>query len=281
MIEISNLNFSYSGKFLFDDLNLEIEKGKIYGLLGKNGAGKTTLLKIICGLIFPQNGVCKVLDKDSKFRIPDILKEIYFIPESYTLPELTAEKYEKLYSSFYDRFDKTCFYEKLKEAELAPTDKLNKLSFGQKKKFLLSFGIASNCKILIFDEPTNGLDIPSQRIIRKHLAECVNDERTIIVSTHHVREMENIFDSIVVLDNGKIIFYEDIDMISQKLSIKIVSNLSEVQDVVYYEEIPGGYSVLLRSSENQETKIDLEFLFNAIVKEHSKINALFQQIIFD
>jgi len=280
MINVANLNFSYGNKELFQDLELKIEQGKIYGLLGKNGAGKTSLLKIICGLLFPKNGTCLVLDMESKYRMPDLLKEIYFIPESYSLPEITPKEYEKLYSPFYERFDKGQFYNKIKEAELDENKKLNTLSYGQKKKFLLAFGLASKCKILIFDEPTNGLDIPSQRIIRKQLAESIDGERTIIISTHHVKEMENIFDTIVVLDNGKIIFNHDIDKISQKLTLKVVPDLKDQENVVYSEEIPGGFSVLLKSKENEESKVDIEFLFNAILKDSQKINNIFQEDLF-
>jgi ABC-2 type transport system ATP-binding protein len=280
MINIENLYFSYGNNNLFQELNLEIKKGKIYGLLGKNGAGKTTLLKIISGLIFPKTGNCSVFDLESRLRVPGMLKDIFFIPETYFLPEITIEEYEKLYSPFYEKFDKPYFFEKIKELELEKGKKISTFSYGQKKKLLLAFGIASKCKILIFDEPTNGLDIPSQRMIRKQLAESIDDERIFIISTHHVKEMENIFDTLIVLDGGKIIFKEDLDLISQKLALKIVTSLEGLQGIVYSEEIPGGYSVLLKNSGFEEGKMDIEFLFNAVLNENHRINNIFKELNF-
>jgi ABC-2 type transport system ATP-binding protein len=274
MVDISNLEFSYNTKFLFKELNLQLLRGKIYGLLGKNGAGKTTLLKIICGLIKSDKGTCKVSGYDSYKKYPEMLKDLFFIPETYSLPDTTIEDYERLISPFYDKFDKSFFYGKIEEFEMGRNEKLKNLSYGQKKKFFLIFGLATKCGILVCDEPTNGLDIPTQRQIRKLLVECMFDDRTVIVSTHHVRELENIFDSIIIIDNGKIIFNRELSEINERLSVGVVRSLEDSQDFLYSEEIPGGYSILTRSTGN-DGKMDIEFLFNAVASQNEKINSAF------
>ncbi|HOV15103.1 MAG TPA: ATP-binding cassette domain-containing protein, partial [Spirochaetota bacterium] len=118
MIKINNLTFGYTGYNLFDKLNLEIKDGAIYGLLGKNGAGKTTLLKIITGLIYPKSGECLIYEELSSLRLPEILKDLFFIPESFNLPEVSAKQFFELNSTFYDNFNKEVFYYKLNEFEI-------------------------------------------------------------------------------------------------------------------------------------------------------------------
>ena len=171
MIKIEQLKFGYQRKsVLFEQLDAEINQGKVYGLLGHNGAGKTTMLKLIAGLLFPKSGNCNVLGFNPKDRNPNLLKELFYIPEEFEFPSFTIERYLKVYSAFYPNFDKIVLNEILNEFDLKYEDKLNTLSFGQKKKFLLAFAIASNCKILLMDEPTNGIDIPSKSKLRQIIA---------------------------------------------------------------------------------------------------------------
>ena len=176
MIEIKNLFFGYTEyNDLFKDLSLSLEKGKICGLLGKNGAGKTTLLKIIAGLIFRGKGSCEVMGQIPEQRLPSFLSEIFFLPEDLFVPELTADQYVKYYSSFYPKFNLTLLRQHLTEFELPHDKLLTTLSHGQKKKFLIAFGLSTNCNLFILDEPTNGLDIPSKSQCRKLLASTIND----------------------------------------------------------------------------------------------------------
>ena len=206
MIQINNLEFSYKkNKILFDKLNLEMQAGKIYGLLGKNGAGKTTLLKQIAGLLYPGAGDILINNINSGKRAAEYLSNYYFIPEEFDIPSLTISQYLKIYSPFYPKFNKIQFWDYLKQFDFEEINKLNKLSYGQKKKFILSFGLATNTAILITDEPTNGLDIPSKSKFRKIIAGAVSEERLFIISTHQVRDIEGLIDSVVILENGKII----------------------------------------------------------------------------
>ncbi|MBN1413067.1 MAG: ABC transporter ATP-binding protein [Spirochaetales bacterium] len=278
MIKINNLSFAYKRKLdLFSGLNLSMTGGNIYGLLGKNGVGKTTLLKIIAGLLFSKNGDCNVLGMNPVKRAPGLLSEIFFLPEEFDVPRLTVGEFEFLYSPFYPRFKKAEFAGWLKEFSIPENEKLSSLSHGQKKKFLIVFGLATDSRILILDEPTNGLDIPSKSQFRKMIASSVNEDRIILISTHQVRDMQQLIDPVIILSDGKIIFQESVADINDKLRVRLVKEEPDPQSALFCEKVLGGFSVLSESNGNGngEGDIDLELLFNAVVTDNVKINAVF------
>ncbi len=278
MIQIENLSFSYGQKRpLFKELNLSLPSGNIYGLLGKNGAGKSTLLKIISGLLFPTDGTLDVVGFRPKDRYPHFLNEIYLVTEEFHLPSIKIEQYLSLYSPFYPRFNRSLFDEYINEFKLPRDQKLNALSYGQKKNFLLSFGLATDCKLLILDEPTNGLDIPSKSQFRKIVANAIHEDRSFIISTHQIRDMENLIDPIIILDEGKIVFFENYETISKKLSITRQTELPNNNILVYAESYLGAYTVVTENKTMEETSMNLEILFNAIVNNKSKINEIFKR----
>jgi ABC-2 type transport system ATP-binding protein len=277
MIKIENLSFSYCQKQpLFDQLNLTLPSGNIYGLLGKNGAGKSTLLKIIGGLLFPKHGNVDVVGFLPKDRYPQFLREIYLITEEFNLPPLDMECFVRLFSPFYPRFNHSLFNDYIYEFRLPREQKLTAMSYGQKKNFLLCFGLATDCKLLILDEPTNGLDIPSKSRFRKIIANAVHEERSFIISTHQVRDMENLIDPIIILDEGKIIFFQDYEQISKKLVISKQTEIPDSGSVVYYESSLGGYTVVKENTTRKETWMSLELLFNAVIGNKEKINEIFK-----
>ncbi len=282
MVSVKNLSFSYGNrKKLFSGLNLELKSGNIYGLLGKNGVGKTTLLKIISGLLFPQSGECRVLGIKSKDRSVSVLSDIYYIPEEFNTPPVTISQYEFLQSPFYTKFDHKMFSSLIDEFGLSRGDLLTSFSYGQKKKFLLAFGASTNSRLFILDEPTNGLDIPSKSQFRKLIASSISEERVFIISTHQVRDMENLIDPIIILDNGKIIFNQPMENISRHLEISIrqdFGNKKEYNDEnsIYSERIPGGLCVLSENINNSDSRIDIEILFNAVISNREKINTIFK-----
>lgn len=277
MIQIENLSFGYDKKQpLFEQLNLTLPSGNIYGLLGKNGAGKSTLLKLITGLLFPTHGKLNVVGFQPKDRYPQLLQEIYLVNEEFYLPAVTMERFVRLYSPFYPRFRHDLFEEYITEFKLPGMRKLSRLSYGQKKKFLLSFGLATDCKLLVLDEPTNGLDVPSKSQFRKVVTSAIHEERSFIISTHQIRDMENLIDPIIILDEGKVIFFQGYEQISQKLAIHKQAELPEERELVYAEPILGGYSVVTTNTTMEETSLSLEILFNAVVSNTAKINEIFK-----
>jgi len=276
MIKIEQLKFGYSKrKILFNHLNAEMSIGKVYGLLGHNGAGKTTMLKLIAGLLFPWSGKYSVLDFIPKERNPYFLQEIFYVPEEFDFPSITIEKFIKLYSVFYPEYSKDIMNEILADFELDTDEKLNTLSFGQKKKFLLAFAVATNCKILLLDEPTNGLDIPSKSKFRKIIARSINDNRSFIISTHQVRDLDNILDSVIIIENGEVIFDKTTDEIQNKLVFRKVKYLDDDSDVLYSDKELGGYNIVTKNLDAEETKIDLEMLYNAINANKELVNNAF------
>ena len=263
MIQIDKLSFSYrKQQDLFSDLDLKVEAGSIVGLLGKNGAGKSTLLKLMSGLLTPNSGTITILGESPQRRRPNLLEEIFLIPEEIALPPLKIAKYVKASKAIYPRFDEAKFNTILAEFELDELMKLNKLSYGQKKKFIIAFALSTNCKLLILDEPTNGLDIPSKALFRKVVAGALTDEQVVFISTHQVRDVENLIDRVLMVNNGKVVLNKSLFDISEKYSF-ISTTKSDVADVVYQEEVPGGYKAMV-PARGEETEVDLEVLFNAV-----------------
>jgi len=273
MIDIQNLHFNYkkSGDALFNNLNLNLKEGNIYGLLGKNGVGKTTLLKIMAGFLFPSAGTCSVLGEKTINRYPEILAEIYFLPEEFELPAISAKSFINLYAPFYPKFDYKEFERIVEEFEVDPAKKLSSLSFGQKKKFMVGFAIASRTSVVLMDEPTNGLDIPSKSKFRKVITSSYSEDRIFLISTHQVRDLENIIDPVIILDNGEVIFNYSLSHISQKLSVLRDDRAVEEKDVLYSEKVFGGHVRLVPSNLGSHYPIDLEFLFNAVLENRSAI----------
>ena len=277
MIEIKNLEFSYSRQTkLLQNLSLQLEAGRIHGLLGKNGEGKSTLLKLISGLAFPTRGEIAVMDFEPGKRQPEMLREIFFLPEE--LPQLTLniEDFEKVYAPFYPNFNAEQFNQYLQEFEVeSKKAALNKLSHGQKKKVLIAFGLATNTRLLLMDEPTNGLDIPSKGQFRRMVASAINDERCLVISTHQVRDLDSLIDCITIMDGHEIVFNESIESISKKLLFKVVDNNETDETVIYSEDSLRGLYQVRENTTGEESKVDIELLFNAIFADKKRIKQLF------
>ncbi len=274
MIQISNLDFGYSKKnLLFRNLNLNLKAGHIYGLLGKNGAGKSTLLKNICGVVFPLSGTCKVQGVESRKRLPSFLQDLFFIPEDIYLPDVRIDKFLQTTSNFYPQFNKQQFYKLLEEFEVSTDRSLNKLSFGQQKKVMIAFGLATNTSLLIMDEPTNGLDIPSKAQFRKIIASTLTEERCVLISTHQVRDLDSLIDRLVVIHNREVMLNSSLDEIVEKLFFVI--GKTEGAEVLYSENSAMGSHSIIKNTEGRHSRADMELLFNAIISnQQSVINAL-------
>ena len=277
MINLQNINFSYhKGRELFSDLSLSLEGGHIYGLFGKNGAGKTTLLKIMSGLRFVQSGNATTLGERTSLRKAEMHKDLYFLQEEVFVPALSIRNYVKCYAPFYENFDHEQFEEYLHLFEIdSQEDRLTALSHGQRKKVIISFALATNTKILLMDEPTNGLDIPSKTIFRKIMSMAANDERLILISTHQVRDLHSLIDSVIILDNGRILLNAGADKITDKLCFKITDENGTDEPILYCEENLRGNLVVTENIHHIETQLDIELLFNAVMMNKERINELF------
>lgn len=274
MITLQDLTFSYRSTHLFQGMNLTFETGSIYGLLGKNGQGKTTLLKLICGLLTPQGGRSLIDGQNPQLRTPDVLSELFLLPEEFELPPMTVLNYGAAYGRFYPQFSEAKFAELLREFEVPLNQKFNKMSLGQRKKGYICFALACQTPILLMDEPTNGLDIPSKSIFRRIISREASENRIIIISTHQVRDLEQLIDSIVILEQNEILMKASVAEIGRKLCF---SKLEVGQQALYSEvSIHGTLGVTLNSNLDSETTVDIEMFFNAAITNPKQFKQLFR-----
>lgn len=271
MVSIKDLKFRYSKKQspLFEELSCELPAGSIVGLLGKNGAGKTSLLKLMVGLLQPTEGSVRILDQQPSARQASLLQEIYFLPEEFHQPSISIKKYVMANAGFYPRFDEELLKRLLTDFELPADKKLNQFSYGQKKKFLIAFALSTKCRLLVFDEPTNGLDIPSKAIFRRVMAGSLDEDQLVIISTHQVRDVENLIDRVLMLEQGKFIMQKDLHDIASKLQFATTST-PHGENVLYHEMVPGGYKVITPQTDGSSS-VDIELLFNAISNGSEKL----------
>ena len=274
MVRIRNLRFGYSRRALqFENLSLDLARGHIYGLLGKNGAGKSTLLKNIVGLAFPQAGTCEVDGRQAAWRQPATLQDLFFLPEDVQAPATTARELAATTGVFYPRFDAEAFAGYLAELDVPPAAQLNKLSFGQQKKALIAFALATNTGLLVLDEPTNGLDIPSKAQFRKLVAGALGDDRCVIISTHQVRDLDSLIDTVLVLHERRIVLNHSIEELTDCLNFGSLMPGDDTIGVLYQEPSVRGQQVIRSNEAGRFSRVDLEVLFNALTTPQSAVAA--------
>ena len=282
MLTIQNLSFGYNRrKQVFDNLSLTLKQGSIYGLLGKNGTGKSSLLRLMVGLLFPEEGSCQFNGIETRNRSITVLENLYFLPEEFHTPAISIAEFVSINSPFYPKFNHGQFENYLKEFQLLKSDKLSKLSYGQKKKVLIGFGLATNVQLLILDEPTNGLDIPSKSQFRKLIASGLSDEQTIIISTHQVRDLDGLIDNIIILEESAILLQHSTEEISERLSFKLLSNTENLHEAIYTEQTIKGLMAVVPNLTHEHTKVDLELLFNAVIHKKELLHQIFTTDLID
>lgn len=265
MIQIENLNFSYQKENLLKQISTTFESGNIYGLLGENGVGKSTLLKLIAGLIFPNAGNINVGQHTPSKRMPSFLSDTYLLSEPIANSNLKGKDYISIKAPFYPNFDHQKLHKCINSFGLTLDQNLNTFSHGQQKKFFLSFSLSCNTQYLMLDEPTNGLDISSISIFKKLIAESVNEEQIVIISTHQVPDIESLVDAIVILKNGSILLNKRLDEISQAMRMSITKTRPETQDNLLYSDAKTGhFANLWKDDSAPDGQIDLELLFKAL-----------------
>ena len=280
MIDVKNISFKYAGQkdLVFDDFSLSLEANRIYGLLGKNGTGKSTLLYLISGLLRPKTGSVSYDGVETKLRKPETLSEIFIVPEEFDLPAMSLEQYVKINEPFYPRFSRDVLEACLKDFELTTDLKLNALSMGQKKKVFMSFALAAGTKVLLMDEPTNGLDIPSKSQFRKVIAQHMTEDRTLIISTHQVHDVEPLLDHLLILADSTLLLNASVQNLTDRYAFtlrpagmppapSVVGDSVADNAVLYAEPTLQGNAVITRRREGDpETPLNLELLFNAVTK---------------
>lgn len=275
MIDIKNLSFSYGSNAVLENISLRLEEGRIYGLLGENGVGKTTLLTLLCGLKKVENGSIEVDGINPYKRLPSLLNNQYYLPDEVMPYNSTAERFARFSGKFWPAFDMDKFLKIMAEFETDASKKMNRMSAGQLKKTYIAFALACNVKYLFMDEPTNGLDIPSKAQFRKAITLYTSEDSTIVISTHQVRDLENIIDPILILDRRDVLLNASLERISDKLFFDYGTVLHP--DALYSEQLPGGFIQVTLNTEKEESKVNIEALFNAVHAHKELIKNLFNE----
>lgn len=270
MIQVENISFSYPGSKhqVFTDFSLNIEGNKIYGLLGKNGTGKSTLLYLMSGLMRAGKGSISIDGINSRERNPLLLQEIFMVPEEFELPAVSLDTYIRINEGFYPRFSREVLNSCLKDFDLPLSLHLKELSMGQKKKVLMSYALAAGTRYLFMDEPTNGLDIPSKSQFRRVVANNMGDDRTIIISTHQVHDVETLLDHILILSENRMLLNASTADICTQYSFELRPANEMDDSVIYAEPTLQGNAVVARRKEGEpETPLNLELLFSAVAEK--------------
>lgn len=273
MIEIKDLAFSYGKTPILKSITTTLEEGRIYGLLGENGVGKTTLLTLLCGLKKVCSGSITTDGENPFDRTPTLLQNQFYLPDEVLPVAMKAECFAKERGAFWPDYDHSKFLEIMKEFENDPAKKMNQMSAGQLKKTYISLALACGCKYIFMDEPTNGLDIPSKTQFRSAIMKYTSDDSTIVISTHQVRDLENIIDPIIILDRQDVLLNASVEEITSKLYFDYGTQFHP--ESLYSEQLPGGFIQVYPNATSEDSKINVEALFNAVHKNKELIKGMF------
>lgn len=272
MIKIENLAFSYGQGDVLKNINMTLEPGRIYGLLGENGVGKTTLLTLLCGLKKCRVGSISVDGENPYDRNPSLLCSQYYLPDEVAPVHLKAIDWAKASGAFWPDFSLETFLAVMEEFENDVTRKMTAMSAGQLKKTYIAFALATNAKYLYMDEPTNALDIPSKSQFRSAIMKYTSEDATIVISTHQVRDLENIIDPIVILDKQDVLVNASLQDISKALYFDYGTTLNPAS--LYTEQLPGGFIQVYPNTSASESKVNIEALFNTVHKHKDIVKTL-------
>lgn len=279
MIKVEDLSFSYGRRKtkVLDGFSMSLNKGSVYGLLGKNGTGKSTLLYLMAGLLRPQTGKVYYKGVDVTLRKPTTLQDMFLLPEEFALPNVSMKQYVKLNAPFYPHFSDELLKACLRDFDMNEDIHLGELSMGQKKKAFMCFALATNTSLLMMDEPSNGLDIPSKSQFRKVIASGMTDDKAVIISTHQVRDIDSLLDHVLIMDGSELLLNESVASICEKLYFAEQGMNEPTDDALYVQPSVQGNSVILPNTYGEESKMNLEVLFNAMLAERVKMQQMFNR----
>lgn len=277
MIRIGKLGFSYGQVPVLKNITMNLEPGKIYGLLGENGVGKTTLLTLLAGLKKPLQGSIDIDGSAPYSRTPQVLENQFYLADEMLPVPMKAAEYARITGEFWPNYKQDTFEEIMELFENTSDKKMSEMSTGQLKKTYISLALALGCKYLFLDEPTNGLDIPSKAQFRSALMKYTGEDSTIVISTHQVRDLENIIDPIIILDRQDVLLNASLEDISRKLYFDYGTQLHP--ESLYSEQLPGGFIQVYPNAEGADSKVNIEALFNAVHHNKEFIKGLFAETL--
>ncbi len=225
MIKASNLTYGYiQVQPVLKQISLEMPAGHIYGLLGRNGVGKSTFLKVLSGALLGQ-GEYSVGAYDPRNREAAFQESIRLVPENEALYNNTIIELARVTRPLYPTFSDEILNRALNEFKVPQDQKLTTMSLGQQKKALISLSLACNTPYLFMDEPTNGMDIPSKSTFRKLVASMLDENRTIIISTHQVDDLEGLMDSVTIMENDGVLLSDTLENIGEQFGTEDIKEV--------------------------------------------------------
>ncbi|MDE7413288.1 MAG: ABC transporter ATP-binding protein [Muribaculaceae bacterium] len=275
MILIDSISFAYDKKGIpaLKNVSARIEAG-IHLLAGENGAGKTTLLHLLAGISSPDHGKIIIDGHRPDDDNPDSKGHTFLLEENTSFPMRTIRKFAEAHSRFYPGFDAGRFCSNLTAFGLTGDEPLKSMSLGTRKKALLAYALSLGVDVLLLDEPTNGLDIESKEILRGLIASNISDDQTLIISTHTVSELENLFDGALMMLGGTLLWAGTQEDATARLAFE--KTRSPEPDALYTEPQLGGYLSILPAVEGDPTAVDWRLLYSAL---HSpKCNLILQHL---
>lgn len=263
MIDIKNLSFNYNkGYKALDNINANLGAG-VHLLLGENGAGKTTLLHVIAGLLFAKEGSCSIDGNDISLRRPSDMSKVFFMPEDITFPAKNINDFAKIHSQFYPTFNEEIFRQNLEIFHLTGNESFSSLSLGNRKKANLAYVMALGSDVLLLDEPTNGLDINAKKELLKIMVGSLREDQTVIVSTHTVWDLKNLFESVMMLRRGNLLLSMTTEELGSKLSF--MASTAPSPNALYIEQDMNGFRWIEKNIDGNETEINFSLIYSALM----------------
>lgn len=278
MLTLENVSYSYrKGKEVIRNFSMSLEPGTVCGLLGRNGVGKSTLLYLICGLLKADFGRIDFNGFNPLNRKPEFLSDAFIVPEEFSLPNVTVEEFVRVNAPFYPKFNKKEMDDYMITFDLDPAIHLGRCSMGQKKKAFISFALACNTSLLLLDEPTNGLDITAKRAFRKATLMHMNDEKTILISTHQVYDVEKILDHVIIVDNGGELLNASMLDVTNKLNFSYSTDRERIENALIALDAVGGMHIVeyANPDDSEQSDVNLESLYELAQRRPDVIRRLF------
>lgn len=263
MIELKDIEFSYrkKGAPALTAVSAVIGPG-VHLLAGENGAGKTTLLHLIAGLSRPQVGEVLIDGTSPAGGMPHDMGRTFLVEEGMQLPGKTIRGFAHLHSAFYPNFSAEAFTANLAAFGLSGDEPMKSQSLGNRKKAQLAYALALGVEVLLLDEPTNALDIESKATLRKLIASNITETQTLIISTHTVLELENMFDGGMILSRSRLVFAGTEEAVASRLAFKV--SRAPLQEAIYSEIQPGRVLSICRADDMEETRVDWRLFYSAL-----------------
>lgn len=245
VISVKHLTQRYgTGRVIYSDLNFEVPKGRILGLLGKNGTGKTTTINILMGYLRPIEGDCRIFGERITEIRPETRARIALLIEGHVQYSfMTISQIEKFYSRFYRQWNREAYYELMKKLHVSPNQKISSMSCGQRSQVALGLILAQNADLLVLDDFSLGLDPGYRRLFVDYLHDYAkSEEKTVFMTSHIIQDLERLIDDCIILDYGKILTHTPVNELLDTFS-KFTFSTTDDSPLPYDDKLVNPYRI--------------------------------------